>query len=336
MKQLRIPFFSKSLFSAAMGDDILLSKKAKVVLSQYKMPLVQKDILEITQVHGIDMATRCYYEYLLQSEHGDFKKMIDQYAPDSCYTSDVSKGQAIKILIIPGMFYKEHPEVGADGQLVISIAQQCGFDAEILKNRSKGSIAENVSILEQKLAHDKASKIWLVSMSKGGAEVRSYLQSCNIPDSVKGWLNIAGINQGSPHAARKMSSKLRKLFYAILCKLMKVDYKVLSELHPEYQLWSTKSGSNKSWNKEINCIHVVPIPLRSHLQSMSKKRYEQLLSYGPNDGMVPVYDAEQLPGKIYPLWGIDHFMRMPQIGELLYQFFAYIAQHESLKIKNKK
>ncbi|MCW8932619.1 MAG: hypothetical protein OQL19_20590, partial [Gammaproteobacteria bacterium] len=86
----------------------------------------------------------------------------------------------------------------------------------------------------------------------------------------------------------------------------------------------------------IDCVHVLPIPLRSHLQSMLKKRYEQLLSYGPNDGIVPIYDVEQLPGYIYPLWGIDHFMRMPQIGALLYQFFTYIAQQESMKIKHKK
>ena len=325
MKQLRMPLFSKSLFSAAIGDDVLLSKRAKALLQEFNLPLVQKDILEITQDHGIDMATRCYYENLLQSEHGVFKRKIDEYAHNSCYTSDVSVGQGIKILIVPGMFYKEHPEVGADGQLVISIAKQCGFDAEILETLSKGSIAENVSILNHKIAHELASIIWLVSMSKGGSEVRSYLQSCDVPDSVKGWLNIAGINQGSPHAARKISSKLRKLIYVILCKLMNVDYQVLSELHPGHKIWA-----NKSWNKDIDCIHVVPIPLRSHLQRMLEKRYEQLLPYGPNDGMVPVYDAEQLPGKIYPLWGIDHFMRMPQIGRLLYKFFAYIARHKSL------
>ena len=330
MKTLRMPFFSAALFSTALGDEVLLSNTAKTLLSNYHLPLVRKDILEITQLHGIDLATRCYYESLLQSKHGQFKKEIDEYNQNSWHTTASHSRPGIKILIVPGMFYKEHPEVGADGQLVMSIAKQCGFDAELLNTRSKGSIAENVAILNNKIAHEQASGIWLVSMSKGGSEVRRYLQSCDVPDSVKGWLNIAGINQGSPHAARKLSSKLRKLFYAILCKVMQVNYQVLNELHPEHSIWA-----NKSWNKEIDCIHVVPIPLRSHLQTMLNKRYEQLLPYGPNDGMGPVYDVEQLPGKIYPLWGIDHFMRMPKIGELLYCFFAYIARQESLAIKNK-
>ncbi|MCW8932350.1 MAG: hypothetical protein OQL19_19210, partial [Gammaproteobacteria bacterium] len=242
MKSLRIP-----LFSTAMSDEVLLSKKAKALLSSYPLPLMPKDILYISQRYGVDLATRCYYEYLLQSRHGEFKQLIDDCIP----TDDISKmGQDIKLLIIPGMFYKEHPEVGADGQLVISIARQCGFSAELVETISKGSIVENVAIIKHRIAQEQAAKIWLVSMSKGGSEVRHYLQSCDVPATVKGWLNIAGVNQGSPHAARKLSNISKKLFYVILCKLMNVNYQVLTELHPEHHIWE-----NTTWHKEIDCVH---------------------------------------------------------------------------------
>jgi len=322
-------FFAKPFFSAAMGDDVLLSKKAQALLTEFNLPLKQQDIKKITREHGIDMATRCYYEYLLVSKHGLFKKKIDQYPDDLCYKADIVSKKNSKLLIIPGMFYQEHPEVGSDGQLIIAIAKQCGFDVELLQTGSKDSIQKNTDILNRNIVHQQAANIWLISMSKGSSEVQNYFKSCNVPSSIKGWLNIAGINQGSPHAARKLSTKPKKLLYAILCKLMKVNYQVLNELHPEHPIWATPS-----WTSRIDCIHVIPIPLRSHIQSRSKKHYEQLLPYGPNDGMVPVYDAEQLPGKIYPLWGVDHFIRTPDIAKLLYQFFAYIAQQET-QIKTK-
>lgn len=314
--------FRKKIFSAAIDDEVLLSMQAISIIKDYQKPLRQHDLLLLSKLHGIDLATRCYYESLLQSEHGAFKKLIDSYNV-SIDVNSADKQHAIKILVVPGMFYKEHPEVGADGQLIVSIARQCGFDAEVLPIKSKGSITDNVSIINEALQQEKADKIWLLSLSKGSSEVRHYLQSYQVPQAVKGWLNIAGINNGSPHADRKLSSSLRKTLYLLLTRLMKVDFQVLKELNTNHAMWGIDE-----WDNSINYIHVAPIPLRAHLRSMLRRRYEKILQFGPNDGIVPVADVNVLPGKIYPVWGVDHFMRTPQISELLYKFFTYIAQQE--------
>lgn len=321
----RLTVFRRKLFVQAIGDEVLLRQQAKLLLADRKTPLDCFDLEKISKEHGVDMAACCYYESLLSSEHGHFKNKIDHILSSNRVINTQTLNK-IKILLVPGMFYNEHPEVGADGALVLSIARHCGFDAQIIPVLSKGRMAENVKIINKWMEQEAATIIWFVSLSKGSGELRHYIQSYDVPTSVKGWINIAGILQGTAHAKRKRSTKLRRLVYRVLCKLFRVDYQVLAELDPDSDSWK-----NNHWKQSLEYIHLVPIPLRSHLQAVVSKRYEKLLSYRyePNDGIVPVADVNSLPGKIYPLWGVDHFVRTPLIAELLYKFFTYIAQTEN-------
>ncbi|MBC8210854.1 MAG: hypothetical protein H8E21_07275 [Gammaproteobacteria bacterium] len=311
--------FRKPIFVEAIGDEVLLAQKARRQIETTPGLLDKKTLLKLTREQGIDFAARCFYESLMRSEHGRFKRAIDSLELNKASAGNRDQAGKIKLIIIPGMFYIEHPEVGADGKLILSIAKQCGFNAELLAVESKGSMAANVKIIEHYLQQDKAVAIWILSLSKGSAEVQRYLQSCDVPESVKGWLNIAGINQGSPHAARKISSSMRKVIYKLLCRMFGVDYAVLVELDPAHDHWNCDRFPHS-----IECIHVVPIPLQAHLQSMLMSRYRKLKQYGPNDGIVPIVDVCALPGSIYPVWGVDHFMRTPDLSVLLYKFLTYI------------
>ena len=107
--------------------------------------------------------------------------------------------------------------------------------------------------------------------------------------------------------------------YKLLCQLFGVDYAVLVELDPDHENWKCDR-----FPQSIQYIHVVPIPLQAHLQSMLRSRHRKLKQYGPNDGIVPVADVCALPGYIYPVWGVDHFMRTSELSVLLYKFLTYI------------
>jgi len=315
----------RKLFAQAIGDEVLLRQQAKLLLVDKKIPLDKADLEKIGRQYGVDMATCCYYESLLQSGHGLFKNKIDRFAvTDNVTIKPLS--QKIKILLIPGMFYKEHPEMGGDGMLILSIAKQRGFDVQTIPVLSKGSMLKNVKIINEYMQQEIATSIWFVSISKGSGELRYYLQNYPVPASVKGCLSIAGIHQGSPHAIEKRSNRLKRSLYKLLCKFSRIDYQVLEELDPNHAIWK-----NKHRNDTLEYIHLVPIPLYSHLQALVIKRYERLLRlcYQPNDGIVPIADVNALPGKIYPLWGVDHFVRTSQISELLYKFFSYIAESEN-------
>jgi hypothetical protein len=58
--------------------------------------------------------------------------------------------------------------------------------------------------------------------------------------------------------------------------------------------------------------------------------YQRLLkTFGPNDGLTPLRDCFDYPGRIYPVWGADHFMRIPDLTALLYKLFHFIDAVES-------
>ncbi len=308
-----------ALFAAPLGDEVELGRRARAVIAGYACPLSQADVQRIHAQHGLEIATRAWYESLLLSRHGEFKTCIDALDIDALQRLDPDTRQRYRLLVVPGMFYREHPEVGADGRLIADIATRLGLECEVIDVASRGSIRGNSERIGEALERAGDKNIWLVSMSKGSSEVLHFLQSGRPSPQLKGWLNIAGIAAGSPHADRKLSSPLRRLFYRLLCAALGVDYRVMHELHTNHPMWAGTLHA-----ADLQCIHVAPVPLRAHLTAKLQPRYRKLAALGPNDGIVPVTDVMRLPGLVYPLWGADHFMRTPGIAELIYRFFCYI------------
>jgi hypothetical protein len=316
-----VSIFHRKLFTEAIGDELALARQARDILRTKGPVKDRQTLLSLSREYGPDLAARCYYESLECSEHGEFKRTIDAYDCDTCLNSETVERRNIDLLIIPGMFYKEYPDVGADGQLAADIAVRFGFNVKRVEVHSRGSIRKNAAVLAQTLDKIESENIWLVSLSKGSSEVQAYLNSGSMHPGLRGWINVAGINRGTPHAARKMSSLPRRLAYSVISRIIGVDYELLHELNPSHDIWNAGCQANT-----LQCIHVVPIPLRSHVQGMLKRRYDKLIEHGPNDGVVPVIDAQSLPGFIYPVWGVDHFMRTPKISELLYKVFTHIVR----------
>ena len=70
------------------------------------------------------MATMAFYEAVRAAEYNrDFVDAVDQQSVGQ------STDNRITLLILPALFYQEHPEVGGDGTQVASVAKACGIDA---------------------------------------------------------------------------------------------------------------------------------------------------------------------------------------------------------------
>lgn len=304
------------LFTQALCDETQLALDAKQQLAEYTtLPPSAKEILELSQQYSADLAARTFYEGLLQSSHNSFYQRLNHYS-----TRIIKHQKKIKIMLIPGMFYKEHPETGANGQLVVNIAQKFGFAVECIDIHSCGSVSANSQLIAKKIIEDQHPNIWLISISKGSCEVRHFLQHHQLNPNIKGWINIAGIHKGLPYLDARLNNPVKKLWLKVLCRLFAVDYQALLELQTTHPYWAVDQ-----WPADIEMIHIVPIPHSSHIQQKLSQKYYKTLSHGPNDGLTPITDILDLPGHIYPVWGCDHFMRISAMSTYLYQLFNYIA-----------
>jgi len=319
----------KKSFEGAICDEVELAKNAKNLLQTHlqnkSLPVLNREtILELSQQYSPDFAARYFYEALLQSDYRTFIDALHRHSNEQI--ESIKEPAIVKIYLIPGMFYKEHPETGAGGTLALEIAEKFGFETELIPIKSGGSMSDNAKIIENKLAGQTHENIWLVSMSKGSADVRHFFQYSTFFDNadsckkIRGWINIAGIPKGFPYADYRLSTPLKRGILRLLCKIFPVDYQALMDLKTDNPLWN-----KDNWPKGIEMIHVVPVPHSAHLQGFISKKYHQTLKAGPNDGLVPLTDNLDIPGYIYPVWGCDHFMRTPKMSAHIYQLFNYIV-----------
>lgn len=305
----------RAFFAAPISDEVALAHRARAYIANLEKPLSPGQVLAIAKQESVELATRCLYESLLQSEHG---AVIDQISKQP--TTPVRVDGGIKLYIVPGMFHRGHPEIGTDGALVGEVAARFGFDVHVVDSQGTGSIASNAERLKADLQRETAAKVWLISISRGACEVRKYLQENAKPASLRGWVSISGIHKGVPFVDGKFRTPAHRLFSALLCRLFGVDYAALGEMRTDQALWQ-----NRQWPNDLEVVNVVPMPIRSHVNKAIIHRYEQTLALGPNDGFIPLVDALDLPGHIFPIWGCDHFMRTPDLSGYLYRLLNYIV-----------
>ncbi len=295
-------------------DEIELFKKTSVVFTS---DLILEKVDEVTSAHGTDQATAMLYKYLLM-KHKNFIATINNFS-----TSLSAPNQPTKIIIIPGMFYKEHGDIGGDGLLVRNIAEKFGFETETVEVLSRGSVLDNKEIILSKLRDNQHNNVWLVSLSKGSTEVRLALEELrgkNLAKNIKGWISIGGLINGTPHADKKLRTFLTKIIWYLTLKVLRIDYAVTDQI----------ACRNKSLQKEmlldshIKVVHIVGFPLLSHVEPFLVKRYKTLAPSGPNDGIILLKDLIHISGEVYPVWGVDHFLRTSDMSGIIYKMCHYI------------
>lgn len=301
-------------FLAPPSDEVELHRQARAVLARPGF-----DLDAFLASARIDLATCVLYHALLDSPHGAFVADVDR-RPAAALPS----GAGLKVILVPGMFYREHPEVGADGAFLEGILRKCGFEVERAATRGRGSIAGNSGIVRAAIEAAGSRPLWLVSLSKGSAEVRHCLQGYardGLPRSLRGWLNFSGVFNGSILADVRMRTPAQRFLVRMICRLAGVDPRLALELTRSNPLWS----EGHAHLQRIRLVHVLGFPLPSHIQPLFSRRFAQASVFGPTDGVIRLRDALTFPGEVYPVWGCDHFARSPLISALAYRLAHVMA-----------
>ena len=307
------------MFDAPIQDEVELAFQSKQLLKKLSNPPTKKELIEISSTYSVDIATRCFYEGIKLSKH---KQTIDEINDQSIEPCKIKNN--ILLYVIPGMFYKEHPELGTNGILIGEIAKKFGIQTKFIQTKSLGSIEENAEILKQQLEQETHPNIWLLSISKGSCDVRSFIQSDQNIDNIGGWIDLCGIHQGVPFIDKAFQSVLSRMYLRVISIIFKIPFTAFIEMKTSDQRWK-----NNNWPKNIKSFHVVPVPLQSHVHHSLLRRYKQTLVHGPNDGFIPIADSLNMPGCIYPIWSYDHYLRNPNLSQLLYKLFNYLLTTKS-------
>lgn len=217
-----------------------------------------------------------------------------------------------RIGLVPGAFYREHTNTGADGALVQRILASLGHQAELIPVHSFGSLADNAHVICAWLRRQHGAPVILISLSKGAGDVKNALRALAGADSgsapVVAWISLSGISTGTPLVDWLRRRPWRWWGVWLLLRLRGQRIAVLHELRhgPDAPLahWP-------GFPPGLQVVHIHGFPLRRHLNHpWAAKAYRRLAPLGPNDGgSVLLADVARWPGLVVPLWGVDHYMQ---------------------------
>jgi hypothetical protein len=298
---LRTEFLIGAQFSSE--DKELLSRAAAFEHCRELGACSQTNLLEISRAHSPDFATALLFERLLtQPVHSAFYERVHR-------ASEFLNCEIPMVGIVPGAFYREHKNTGADGARLAAILKSMGCNVEIVPLESFGSLKQNAALIAQWLKERKGGPVVLITLSKGSADLKTALGMPAAPElfrSVQTWISLSGLPQGTPLVAWLQRQWLRQLGIRILLRLRGQRYSVVEELRHGSPLenWPTIPP-------HLQIVHVVGFPLRRHLaHPWAARGYERIAPLGPNDGGgFLLSDVVNLPGTVFPVWGADHYLQ---------------------------
>jgi hypothetical protein len=175
---------------------------------------------------------------------------------------------------------------------------------------SFGRLAANARTIRDWLSDVPGGPVVLVSLSKGGADVKMGLADPETAPAFRRvalWLDLSGILQGTPLAGWFLHRWYRRLFVRLMAGYHGFEVSLFRELDRQPASPLAQDWSAPDW---LRIVHVVGFPLSCHLRDRRARRgHRRLAAFGPNDGGgILLGDLCRLSGLIYPVWGADHYL----------------------------
>ncbi len=252
---------------------------------------------------GLDFATALLHEQLVR-EPANVEFLGEAQRATHPPEKDILIG------IVPGAFHREHRHTGADGARVLVMARELGVRAEVIPTRSFGTLEENARLIHQWLESRGGQRLALISLSKGGADVKYAL---SLPEAAEAfakvcaWVSFSGTVQGTPLVGWLRRRPFRWWAVRLLLWWRRHSRETLEDLRhgPDTPLavWPVLPP-------HLRVVHVCGFPLERHLtHPWAFRAYGRLASLGPNDGGGNLLsDALSFPGVVCPVWGADHYL----------------------------
>jgi hypothetical protein len=263
---------------------------------------------QLTCEKGVDFATALLFDrFRRDPRHAAFIQRIDTLRRSPVLGRVATD---VKVAIVPGALYVERPDMGGDGRLVREIAERFGLRSVIVPLASLGSISENAGRLNGWVAQHSGERLILVSLSKGGADLKVALASpdaLHLYRNVIAWVNVCGPLDGAAMVNWILSSRLRTWLCRLQYRLQRRDFRFVTELCRGH---GAPLDFPLRHSEGMRLVNLVGFPLTRHMTTrFSRFCHRTLSTWGPNDGTVLLSDVSKWPGETYPVWGVDHYFR---------------------------
>src|SRR5262245_5204206 len=181
----------RPFYPSTPQDSVALAEEAEAILAE-AWPADPRKLLALAGPGRPDLATMLLYRACHRGENGAFLGRL----------ATMPVGPApIRILIVPGFLFAEHPELAIDGKLIRDIARRLGAEAEIADVDSRGLSDANGKRLAARLVEGEQRPTWMFSLSKGTSDARAALHHLGgWPRGLAGWVDLSGIFSGTPIA----------------------------------------------------------------------------------------------------------------------------------------
>jgi hypothetical protein len=259
---------------------------------------------QVARQRSLDFATALLYQALRQSpRHGPLIARLDQPAQQT-------PALDAEIVVVPGAFYKEKLETGAAGQIIKESARLLKCATVTVPLHSFGTVAENAALLADWLSQRPEAPIILVSHSKGTTEIRRLLARPDAADlfrPIRAWIDLSGLFLGTPIIGWLRRHRLNWWLVRLLFWWKGYAISALDEIDRDAcPPWPGALDAAP----HLDVIHVIGFPLQRHLSTpLMRRGHRRLSPLGPNDGTILLEDVFHLPGRVYPVWGADHYLR---------------------------
>lgn len=266
---------------------------------------------------GCDFATAALHRCIVESEvHGPFLRSISGGRP-----GPVAAGA--RVVVVPGAFYRENPRTGADGRLPREVAAGLGLPVDVVPVSGTGWLADNARALSEWLLSQKGTPVILVSVSKGGSDIKAALARPDAEQAfanVIGWINLCGILDGTPMADWLLSASILARANRFVYRIRGRSLDFLTDLR--FRAGGALDGP-LLLPAHMRAVHVVGFPMRRHLRGgLARRCHSRIATHGPNDGVILLGRMLSWPGQLCPIWGADHYLRpradmRPLVGALM-------------------
>ena len=215
-----------------------------------------------------------------------------------------------RVLFVPGFDYVAHGTLtGANVARPRLLARQLGLDNELVEIPSVGAVERNAHVLAAAIRTHAASgkRLIIAGASSAGPAIHLALGELLTREeraSVKAWLNLAGLLQGTA-IVDWVREAPQGWFLPMIAAYKGYDWEDLASMSTER---SRKRFDRLRIDAEILVVNYLGIPVSGSVGVFARDQYRVLRALGPNDGLTLLPDALAPNAITIVALGRDHFL----------------------------